>query len=434
MMKSVARREALPLATAAVGAVVIAVGLAVHAATGRLGTALPPFVSSFGVVANAPAAAIAALVLVAGVVATPRLLHRRVSPPAFAATLFALGLALGLSLSAARHGTADWSRVFRTGPGGSFEAKNEYLPALPAAAPGIHYLLDRFALLVPALPPNPSGHPPGLLVVMHLARIDTAARLAALCIGCAAALPPLAYALGRAATGSDRTARLGALLTAFCPVILLFGFTSPDAVFAALAIGAAAPLASPRPVVRAAGACVFAISSLFSWALLSVGVWASLFAWRRDGARPALAVAAGCAFAVVAFQAALAVVYGYDPLAELRATHVVYRQSLAHIRPYWFWVLGSPVAWLAMIGLPIALWWLRAVQRGRGLGLALAAVVVASALGGFTKAETERIWLPYAPLACVAAAPLVTERRLRPALGLLAAQALAWQLMFATIW
>ena len=35
---------------------------------------------------------------------------------------------------------------------------------------------------------------------------------------------------------------------------------------------------------------------------------------------------------------------------------------------------------------------------------ALAVIVVVSAVAGFTKAETERIWLPYVPLACAAAA------------------------------
>ena len=62
-----------------------------------------------------------------------RLLPAPRSPLAFAALVFAAAVALGLSLSALRNGPSAWSAIFDTGPGGSFEAKNEYLPALPAA-------------------------------------------------------------------------------------------------------------------------------------------------------------------------------------------------------------------------------------------------------------------------------------------------------------
>jgi len=51
-----------------------------------------------------------------------------------------------------------------------------------------------------------------------------------------------------------------------------------------------------------------------------------------------------------------------------------------------------------------------------------------------TKAETERIWLPFVPLACVAAAAVLPARRLKPVLWMLAAQALAVQLLFDTVW
>ena len=45
--------------------------------------------------------------------------------------------------------------------------------------------------------------------------------------------------------------------------------------------------------------------------------------------------------------------------------------------------------------------------------VALAVVVVVAAVAGFTKAETERIWLFLVPLACVAAAPAIAPRRTR---------------------
>ena len=55
-------------------------------------------------------------------------------------------------------------------------------------------------------------------------------------------------------------------------------------------------------------------------------------------------------------------------------------------------------------------------------------------MGGYTKAETERIWLFLVPLACVAAAPVLAGRRIAPVLALLAAQALAVEVLFATVW
>ena len=62
-----------------------------------------------------------------------------------------------------------------------------------------------------------------------------------------------------------------------------------------------------------------------------------------------------------------------------------------------------------MLGLPIAAAALRSLSHGATRGVALAVVVVVAAVGGFTKAETERIWLFLVPLACVAAAPAITR-------------------------
>jgi hypothetical protein len=66
--------------------------------------------------------------------------------------------------------------------------------------------------------------------------------------------------------------------------------------------------------------------------------------------------------------------------------------------------------------------------------VALAVVIAVAAAGGFTKAETERIWLFLVPLACVAAAPAIAARRLTGVAALLLAQALAVEVLFDTIW
>ena len=53
---------------------------------------------------------------------------------------------------------------------------------------------------------------------------------------------------------------------------------------------------------------------------------------------------------------------------------------------------------------------------------------------GYTKAETERIWLFMVPLACLSAAQSQSAGRLRLVLVLLGLQALAVELLFNTIW
>jgi hypothetical protein len=59
-------------------------------------------------------------------------------------------------------------------------------------------------------------------------------------------------------------------------------------------------------------------------------------------------------------------------------------------------------------------------------------VIAFSCVLGFTKAETERIWLFYAPFVILAAAPHVKRPRLLA--GALAAQALVYEALFDTLW
>jgi hypothetical protein len=416
-----------------VAAVTVAAGLTIHHLTGRLGTAAPPFVAGWDPRAELVPALLAAAASAAAVALAPRLVAARVSPWRFDLLLFLAALAVGLAVGAARDGTHGWWAIFDLGPRGSFEARNEYLPGLPALSYGVGFYLDRFAELVASQPVNVAGHPPGPLLLAHVLGLRTAPALAALCIGAAAACAPLAHRLGRTLHG-ERAGRVAGALCALCPLVLLFGVTSFDAVFAACGTATAGLLVARSAPMRLAGAAALALSAFLSWALLGVGAWAAVVVWRRDSARAALLLAAACGLALVAFNGVLAAATGYDPVGTLRATEQVYRDSVAQRRPLWFWAVGSPVAWGVMLGPPIALRALRAATSARAAGLATATVVVVAAGGGFTKAETERIWLFLAPLACVAAAPFVRAHRLPLVLAVLAAQALAVQLLLGTVW
>ena len=422
------RARLVPAAGFAAMAVTVAVGLWLARREGReLGLPFPPFVGRWDPHAAAWAFVAAALLGLAVRVA-PRLLT--LPPAAFAVAAYAMTLALRLALGATSDGTAGWSRVFD--PEG-FEGPNEYLPALTALRYGPGFLLDRFAELVPALPVHAAGHPPGLLLVMVAFAIDTPGRLAALCIAGGAVIAPLAYALGRQLL-DDRRARLAALLTATAPSVLLLGATSADALYAVLGLLAAWPLVSPRRAARIAGAFALAAASLFAWSLLAIGAWAALLAWRRRGVRDMLALGLLCAVVLLAVHAVFAALTGFDPIGTLRATEQVYRFGVASERPYWFWLPGSPTAFLLMLGLPVAWLALRALATGDAAAVAIIAVIAVAAVAGFTKGEVERIWLFLTPLVCIAAASALDERRLRLALALLAVQALGWELVWNTLW
>ena len=425
--------RALRVCAAAVALAVIAAGWIVRRTTGGLGTATPPFVAGWLPRAEALGVAAAAAALVAAVILAPRLLDRRVTPARFSVASYALTLAVGLAANLARDGPAGWWRMFELGGAGLREGQNEYLAGLPALSYGVRFYLDRFAELVPSLPVHVAGHPPGPLLLMHALGITTAPGLAALCVAAGALCAPLAHRLAWT-LHDEATGRIAALLCALSPVLVLFGVSSYDAVFAAIGALAACCLVARSVRWRIAGATALAAGTLMSWALLAVGAWAAIVVWRRDGTRHAIAVAAGCGVAVLALDGALALATGYDALGTLAATSQVYDNSLAAIRPYWFWLLGSPVAWGVMAGPPIIAAALSGLAALRPAAIALALVVLAAALGGFTKAETERIWLFLVPLACVAAAPSVEARRLRLVLAALAAQILVVQLLFETVW
>ena len=415
-------------------AVTIAVGLEIqyhHPHERLLGTALPPFLMSWSPDLRWPVAVgigVAGL-LIAG---APWAVWRLRSGLGFATLVYPATIALGLAVNAARRGPGGWTHVFVLNGTGSFEASREYLPALGALRGGIHHYVQDFPQLVHGLPTHTKGNPPGPVIAMHLLGITTPDRLTAACIVVGALAAPLVYVLGRE-LGDDRRGRIAALLTAFSPSVILFGVTSVDYAFAGLGTAVAVlMLARPRAVVI--GGCVLAgIAAFFSYVLLAIPVWVVLCTARRDGIRRAVWLSLGALAGVLAVTLVLNLVWDYDPIAILHSLRGIYAKGAAAHRPYAFWVFGSPAAFLALLGAPIVWPAVRAVGRGEPAALALLAVIAVASVAGFTKAETERIWLPFVPLACVAAASLGI-RRLRLVLGVLAVQAIALEVLFGTVW
>jgi hypothetical protein len=430
------RRRVFPWAVLAGVFAVIVAGLLIKAGGGVLGVPLPPFVMRWEPLVDWPLAVVAAVALGAGVLLAPVVVLRVRSRLVVAVSLYALALGLGLALNAARVGDSGWSKVFATGPHGSVEGYFEYLLALPVLRMGIHYYVSHFAALLPYVTTHVKGNPPGPLIALHLLGISTPGALAALCIGLGSLSAPLAYDLGRV-LGGERRGRVAGLLTAFSPALLLFGVTSADYAFTAIGVAVACLLVRAGPRALIAGSILAAIASFFSWLLLAIPAWAAVVTWRRHGWGRAAAVCAGVAIALVAFTGLLAIVWGYDPFSALSATAGAYSHGIATIRPYAFWVFGSPAAWIAMLGAPVAWFSLRALSDGDDAAVAIWGLVALASVVGFTKAETERVWLPFVPLACVAAAGVLAAlpvARLRVVLAALAVQALAVELLFFTVW
>jgi hypothetical protein len=422
----------LPLGVTLVATATIAYGISARADGVQLGAGLAPFLADWRP-SFRPTAIPAVVLLIGSVIAAPRLRSARVAPWQFALAALAMGLGLRLALGFAASGVDGLYAVFQLG---NHEAASEYLPALPAFEFGTRFFLDTFAEVGTSLPVHAIGHPPGLLVTMHALGIDSAPGMAALTIGVGALSVPLAYLLARSLM-EERRARVATLLYVFAPSAVLYGATSADALYATVALLAALPLARAAraregTVVTGAGALAFA--GFFSYANLAIGAWATLLAWQRSGLRRAALIASACGVALVAFYLALHVATGYDPIGVIEATESVYREGIASRRPFEFWVFGSPTAFLVALGLPIAWFALRSAAAGDAAARALLAVLVIAAVLGFTKAETERIYLYLVPLACLAAAASLPERRLGIVLGALAAQALATELLFYTVW
>ena len=426
-------RRWLPHAVFAVGAVTIAVGLIVRRLTDTpIGVPWPPALGNPSPSAH-PLLAVSLVAFVAAVALAPRLIEARLRPAAVALTLLAGTLVLRLALAAGRGGTGAWDRVFDESR--SFEAANEYLPALPTVALGPGYFLDRFAELVPSFPVHVAGHPPGLPLVMHALSLDTPARLAAFCICAGALSAPLTYGLARELF-EERGARLAGLLMALSPQALMFGVTTADAVYLTLGLLAAWPLTRSSLRARLLGAGLLAVASLFAWSLLAIGAWAAILAWRRRGLRSAIELSAVCGIVLLAVHGAFSALTGFDPIGTVRATEQVYRLGIASTRPYWYWLFGSPVGFLLVLGLPISWLALRELARGTPEAVAIFAVLAIAAVMGFTKAETERIWLFFAPFVCLAAARAIARRPslLVPVAAALAAQALLHEGLSDTVW
>ncbi|PJE99688.1 hypothetical protein CUT44_04120 [Streptomyces carminius] len=390
----------------------------------------------------------AALVLAALTVAYGPVLARRLRWRPLLAASWAAALAWTWSLAL----VDGWRR----GAAGQLTSKHEYLRSV-GEVHGLGEFLstftDRILLQSPGnWPAHVAGHPPGaVLTFAGLDRIGLAGGgwAAAWCVttGTSAVVAVL---VALRALGAERAARRAAPFLVLSPAAVWVG-VSADGYFAAVAAWGLALLAlSATGAVRAPRAAALGAGLLLGWALyLSYGLVllaplaaAVLVAART--ARPVPYVLLGIAPWAVAFTAGGFWWYaGYTTLVER------YHQGAGGVRPYAYYVWANLAAQVAVVGPATAAGLRRAAALGRGgaarvagagvpvapavlLAGALCAVLAAD-LSGMSKAETERIWLPFT-LWLLPAAALLPARHHRRWLAAQAAVALAVNHLLITGW
>lgn len=421
--------DRVPIIVTAMVGLTVAVGLTAKAFGVYWGAPAQPLLITLDPVVTGWLA-ISVAGLAGGLFLALRLVRAEVGAGRFGFALFGLALFTRLALNLARSGPEEWYSVYIVRP--VSEGRLEYLGALTELKVGIGPFLDNFASLVATLPIHPAGHPPGLVVTLDLFGIESPQAMAALTIVVGAAATPVLYALGRRLF-DEKTARVASLLFVFVPASLLYGATSADALFATLGLVAVLLMLSKRALVVFFGAVSLAVATFFSYALLAIAGWAGLVKWRRDGFAAMVRLALLCGAVLIVFYGVLALATGFDVVAAVDATHDRYYKGVAGVRPYLFYFFGSPAAFLVILG-PVAWFASRSLGSREITALALAAVILVAVVGGYTKAETERIWLFLVPLACLTAARALPEKYLSPMLLALAAQALLFELVFDTSW
>ena len=341
-----------------------------------------------------------------------------------------------------------WQRGFA----GRLTAKHEYLRQVPTIT-DIPTAVRTFSSRILDFQPNSwithvSGHPPGaLLTFVWLDRIGLGggawAGLLCLLAGSSAAA---AILVALRAVSSESTARLAAPFVAVAPTAIWIA-VSADGYYAGVAAWGIALLAvavrntARRPALAAAGSGLllgWGIFLNYGLGLMALPALAVLLCGvDRRTALKRLGVAVLAALAVVGVFA-LAGFWWFDGYQLVQQR---YWQGIAKVRPFAYWSWANFASVVCAIGLGSAAGVARAfdlpaIKARTGINLlvlgAVAAIVFAD-LSMLSKAETERIWLPF-EVWLTAAPALLPVRCHRWWLGLNVIGALVLNTFILTNW
>ncbi|MFZ0833079.1 MAG: hypothetical protein WAM92_08355 [Mycobacterium sp.] len=302
---------------------------------------------------------------------------------------------------------------WKKGFAGRLDAEHEYLRQVPTVT-DIPEALRSFARRIPDFQPDSwtthvSGHPPGaLLTFVWLDRIGLGggAWAGALCL-LAGSSAAAAIVVTLRTVGDEATARLAAPFVAVAPTAIWIA-VSADGYFTGVSAWGIALLALAvhgkvrMPALAAAGAGLLLSLAIFlnyGLGLIALPAVAVLLTARRRDALTALAVAIPVALAVVA-AFAWAGFWWFDGYTLVQQR---YWQGIAVDRPFQYWSWANLASVVCAIGLGSVAGVSKAfdaaaVRRRSGVHLLVLAAVTAilcADLSMLSKAETERIWLPF---------------------------------------
>ena len=338
------------------------------------------------------------------------------------------------------------------GISGSLEHSYEYL-ATARTISDVPAFLTEFVSRIPIdatdnWPTHVAGHPPGAtLFFVLLVRLGLGSGLAAgLVVTAIGASTAPAVLITLRALGAEDAARRVAPFLVLTPAAVWMAVSADGMFGAAAAWGMAALALAATAAARARligfavlaglllGSCVMLSYGLPVLGLLAIAVLFAARSWR------ALPIAVAAALAVVlAFAAA-----GFNWWSAFPVLRDRYWDGLASSRPgaYWTWadlgsflfsggpLLGAGVAVLVALILKRQVATDRVVVLLAGAGVAM---VLLADISQMSRAEVERIWLPFVPWVTVAVA-LLPERWRRFGLGLQIVTALLLQHLISSTW
>ncbi|MEO6467774.1 MAG: hypothetical protein ABIP21_01645 [Acidimicrobiia bacterium] len=291
--------------------------------------------------------------------------------------------------------------------------RNQYLNSIYQVG-DLHAYLSTFTERLPGYNIHTRGHPPGFVVLLwamdHLGFHGVRWEAALIFAGGAAAVVAVLVVVRDVA--GETVARQTAPFLVLAPAAV--AWTSGDPFFAGVSAWAVTlmVLATGR-TGRRQDALAVASGLLFAWtAFLSYGLVLLMLiplvigAWRRSF-RPLIVGGV----VVVAGTLAVWGGTGFAWWEGLAATRVQYFRGVGGRRPYNYFLLANLAAFALAVGPATAVALARVRRRPLAVlvGAAIAVVLIAD-VSGMSKAEVERIWLPFVPWVMAAGAVLMTTR------------------------
>ncbi len=314
----------------------------------------------------------------------------------------------------------------------------QYIRTVPKVGDPVTFL-SQFTDRIATYNIHTQGHPPGMVMVLWV--ID---RIGLSGVGWNSVLVFTGGAAGviaalvtlREVAGEER-ARAAAPFLVVVPAAIWW--TSGDAFFSgvvgwgiALIVLATGRVGRRADAFALGGGLLFGVAAFLSYGLVLPAVIPLVVAIARRRMRP---IAVACLGALPVFAAFLAA--GFWWFAGLEATRERYFAGVASRRPYSYFVVGNLGAFAIAVGpaVAVALAWLRDRTVWLLVGGALLVVVLAD-VSGMSKAEVERIWIPFVPWVVLATAAFGGTRRrwVSAWLGLQVASGLLVQLAVRSPW